>query len=718
MADIRQILKKMTMREKIGQLMQYNANIFINTDSVVTGEMVWLGISEAELMNLGSVLNFKTGAEVREIQKKNLEASKNKIPMVFMMDVIHGFRTIFPIPLALGGSFDTKLVEECTRLASFEASQGGVHVTFTPMVDYVRDARWGRVMETCGEDAYLNSIMGSVQVRAFQGDDLSKEGNLACCVKHFAAYGGAEAGRDYNTVELSENALREYYLPAYKACIDAGVKMLMPSFNTLNGVPSVGNKWLMKRILKDEWGFEGVVISDYAAVNELINHGVCEDKKEAARLAFECGCDIEMCSSAYFNHLEELVNEGVFSEDELDEAVLRVLKLKNDLGLFENPYKGIGEKDAEPTEESRGIVRKAAEKSAVLLKNDGILPLSTGVKKVALIGPMADEKGIIGFWSCNGRDEESITVKEGVENLLKDAEIRCVKGCSNTWNDTDTSLFEKAIEAAKWADAVILCLGEKQNYSGEGNCRTDLRLPGMQEELAEAVLSVNKNTAVVTFSGRPLVLTELEKHAPSILHMWFPGTEGGNAVANLLFGKANPSGKLTMSFPKATGQCPIYYNHKNTARPKSVDKENEHIPYNSNYIDCGNLPLYSFGHGLSYSNFVYENLILSKNEITRDDEIKVTITVLNDSDTDGEEVVMLYMRDLVASVARPVQQLIDFKKLPFKAHERKEITFIITEEKLKFWNTDNNFVSECGKFEISTGYADHLLYTTGFILKD
>lgn len=718
MADIKRILEKMTVREKIGQLMQYNANIFINTDANVTGEMTSLGIGEDELMNLGSVLNFKTSSEVREIQKKNLEASDNKIPMVFMMDVIHGFRTIFPIPLALGCSFEVKTVEECTRLAAKEAAKGGVHVTFTPMVDYVRDARWGRVMETCGEDVLLNCTMGAAQVRAFQGDDLKKDGSIACCVKHFAGYGGAEAGREYNTVELSENALREFYLPAYKACIDAGAKMLMPSFNTLNGIPSVANKWLMKRILKDEWGFEGVVISDYAAIAELIPHGICENKKEAAKRAFECGCDIEMCSSAYFNHLEELVEEGVFSQEELDAAVLRVLKLKDDLGLFENPYKGICGEDAIPTKESRDIVRRAAEKCAVLLKNDGVLPFSEKVEKVAVIGPMADEKGIIGFWSCNGRDEESVSVVEGLKALLDNAQIRCVKGCSNTWNDYDTSLFKEAEEAARWADAVILCLGEKQWYSGEGNCRTDLTLPGVQEALAKLICSVNKNTAVVTFSGRPLVLTEIDKVSKCILHMWFPGTEGGSALANILFGRVNPSGKLSMTFPKAVGQVPIYYNHKNTSRPKSAERDDEHIAYCSNYIDCGNLPLYSFGHGLSYSNFVYESLELSKTEMSRNEKNVALVTIFNDSDIDGEEVVMLYMRDVVASVSRPVQQLIDFKRIKLKAHEKMEVAFEIDEEKLKFWNDENKFVAEAGRFEISTGYADHLLHTKSFMLTD
>lgn len=719
MADVKKILSQMTLDEKIGQLAQYNANLFLESAATVTGPKTSLGLTLEQINTVGSALNFKNPLEARQMQDHHLANDRNKIPMIFMMDVIHGFRTIYPIPLGLGCSFDTQMVEELSRMAAVEASVGGVAVTFTPMVDYARDARWGRVMETCGEDPLLNGRMGAAQVRAFQGDDLRKPGNLATCVKHFAAYGGAEAGRDYNTVELSEHVLREYYLPAYKACVDAGTTMLMPSFNTLNGVPSVANSWLIQKVLKEEWGFEGVIISDFNALGELLTHGIAENRKEAARMAFENSCDIEMCSSTYLHHLKELVEEGVFTEEQVDAAVLRVLELKDRLGLFEDPYHGaadVEEPDVYLLPENRALVRKAAEDCAVLLKNDGILPLDPAVKKIALIGPMADEHKIIGFWSCNGRDEESVTVHQGIRALCPDAEIVTVKGCGNLWNDHDRSGFEEAVAAAKDADVVILCLGEPQDYSGEGNSRTDIRLPGEQEALAQAVCAVNCKTVAVTFSGRPLELTALQECAGAILHMWFPGTEGGNAVANLLFGKANPNGKLSMTFPKHVGQCPIYYNHTRTGRPKHTP-ENVHQPYASNYIGCGNLPLYSFGHGLSYSNFVYEELTLSASEMTADGNITVNITIHNDSDVAGRETVMLYMQDVVASNARPVQQLIDFKKVPFAPGERKTVTFTVTEPMLRFWNNEHQHVSEPGEFRLYTGYADHLLHEKSFRLK-
>jgi len=717
MADIKKILKNMTIREKIGQLSQYNANLFIDTDAAVTGDMQWLGISDEDLNYVGHVLNFKSSVEMRKIQEEHLKKDRNKIPMLFMMDVIHGFRTIYPIPLALGCSFNPDMVAECSKMAAKEAIAGGVQVTFTPMVDYVRDARWGRVMESCGEDAYLNSIMGATQVKAFQGDDLKNEENIATCVKHFAAYGGAEAGRDYNTVELSEHTLREHYLPAYKACIDAGVEMLMPSFNTLNGVPATANSWLMQRILKDEWNFGGIVISDYSAIKEIEDHGVAKDQKEAAKLAFQNNCDIEMCSSAYFNHMEELIEEGTISMEELDSAVLRVLELKEKLGMFENPFRGASENEESDiflTDENRERVRRAAEESAVLLKNDDILPFSKNVKKIALIGPFADNHNIIGFWSCNGRNEESVTVCEGIKNLLPNAEITVIKGCSDEWDDYDTSEFNKAVSAAKDADAVILCLGEPQDYSGEGNSRVDINLHKIQLELVKSVAEVNKNAVAITFSGRPIVLTELEKEVPAILHMWFPGTECGNAVANLLFGNTNPSGKLSMSFPEHTGQCPIYYNHTNIIK---YGQPGAHKPYCQSYIECSNLPLYSFGHGLSYSNFVYEDLILSKTKMTKNENVEVSITIHNNSDIEGKETVMLYMQDVVASNSRPIQQLIAFEKVCFEANERKTIKFTINEQMLRFWNNENELVSEPGEFKISTGYADHLILTENLYLK-
>ena len=598
-------------------------------------------------------------------------------------------------------------------MAAREAVKGGVQVTFTPMVDYVRDARWGRVMESTGEDAYLNSVMGEAQVRAFQGDDLSDKESIAVCVKHFAAYGGAEAGRDYNTVELSEHTLREHYLPAYKVCLDAGAEIIMPSFNTLNGVPATANSWLMKTVLKDEWGFDGIVISDFGAIKELIDHGVAQDGKAAARLAFDNNCNIEMCSAMYFSYLEELIGENVFSMAQLDEAVLKVLDLKKRLGMFDNPYRGADVTDIEITHENREVSRRAAEECAVLLKNNGVLPFKKSTKKLAVIGPFADNHNIIGFWSCNGKNEESVTVADGIKALLPDAEITVIEGCGDEWNDTDTSGFDEAVNAAKASEVVILCLGEPQDYSGEGNSRLELELHKIQLELAKAVIGVNRNTAVLTFSGRPMVLTELEKTAPAILHMWFPGTEGGMAVANLLFGFANPCGKLSMTFPRSTGQCPIYYNHTNIIK---YGKPGAHKPYCASYIEHDNLPLYSFGHGLSYSDFAYEELALSKDAMTADESIEVSITVHNTSDIAGKETVMLYMCDMVASTARPVQQLIAFKKIYFEPSERKVIKFTVTEPMLRFWNNNNEYVSEPGEFRLWTGYADHLVLEKKFSL--
>ena len=711
--DLNKLISQMTMEEKIGQLTQFGAGLFIWSKAGDTGPLHSWGLKDEDLYRLGSILNFNGAAEMIELQTAHMDGDRNKIPMLFMMDVIHGYRTIFPIPLALGSSFNTEMVKECTKMAAKEAKAAGVHVTFTPMVDYVRDARWGRVMETCGEEPILNSIMGAIQIEAFKSE------GMATCVKHFAGYGGAEAGRDYNNVELSEHILRELYLPAYKACIDAGAEMLMPSFNVLNGVPSVGNKWLMNKVLRDEWGFDGVVISDYSAVVELITHGIAEDKKAAAKMAFECGCDIEMCSTTYMDHLKELVDEGVFSTEQLDKSVYKVLKLKQDLGLFDNPYTEASvelEQKVFLTKENRELVKQAAVESAVLLKNNGVLPFSKEHKKIAVIGPFADEHKIIGFWSCAGKDAESVTVAEGIKAKLKDAQITVVKGCGNEFNDTDTSDFENAVDAAKNADIVILCLGEPQDYSGEGNCRVDLDLPGVQNELAQAVIGANPNTAVVLFTGRPLAIKKLDSISPAILNMWFPGTEGGSAAADLLFGDANPSGKITMTFPKSLGQCPIYYNHTNTGRPKAIEDDDKRCTYTSNYIECGNLPLYSFGHGLSYSNFVYENMTLSKNEMDKDSSIEVAVTIFNDSNTDGKETVQLYMRDLFGSTARPVQQLIAFEKISLKAKERKTVKFTVREPMLRFWNIDNEFVSEKGEFNLSVGYADHLILTKRFKL--
>ncbi len=716
MADIKKLLSEMTLDEKIGQLTQCNANVFGKTAAEVTGPMSDLGITPEQANAIGSVLNFSSFSEVKKIQENHLKNDRLNIPMLFMMDVIHGFRTIFPIPLAMGCSFDEELLTECTKMASREATAGGVHVTFTPMVDYVRDARWGRVMETCGEEPLVNGIMGAAQVRAFQGDDLKNPDSMATCVKHFAGYGGAEAGRDYNTVEISEHIMRELYLPAYKACVDAGTTMLMPSFNSLNGIPSIANSHIMKDILKDEWGFDGVVISDYNAVAELLTHGVAADRKQAAQMAFENGCDIEMCSSTYFHHIKELIDEGVITEQQIDEAVLRVLDLKEKLGLFEDAYRGSSEeKEAATllTAENRAIAKKAAENCAVLLKNDGVLPFSKDVKKIALIGPFADDKKLMGFWSCNGRDCETVSVYEGVKALLPDADIRVVTGCSNVWDDFNADGFVEAKAAAEWADAVLLCIGEPYSYSGEGNCRTDIGLPGVQQQLAELVAAANKNTAAVVFNGRPLALTELDATVPAILDMWFGGSETGSAVASLVFGDANPSGKLTMSFPRAVGQCPIYYNHPNTGRPSWDTKYHGYV---SGYIDNTTVPLYPFGYGLSYTSFEYSDMALSADKMTENDTIKVSVKVKNTGERDGKETVQLYIHDLVGSTVRPVQQLVAFEKISLAAGEEKTVEFTVDEPMLRIWDKDNKFVSEKGRFDVMIGYADHFVDKKSFEL--
>ena len=717
--QLNELLNQMTTEEKIGQLIQLNGGFFAETKAEITGPARDFGIEPEEISRVGSLLNFDDADHAISIQKRHLEEDRNRIPLLFMMDVIHGYRTMYPIPLAMGASFSPSLMEDCAHMAATEAAADGVQVTFAPMVDFVRDPRWGRVLETCGEDAFLNSVMGQAQVRGFQGDDVAAPDRLVACVKHFAGYGGAEAGRDYNTVEISERLLREYYFPAYKACIDAGVKMLMPSFNSLNGIPSTANRWLMQGVLREEWGFDGVVVSDYNAIEELVIHGVAEDEKAAARMAFGCGCHIGMMSSAYHAHLKSLLDEGAISMEALDEAVLKILSLKNELGLFDDPYHGASRERAEQvilSETHRALARKAAEECAVLLKNDGILPLSEDIGKVAVIGPFAEDEGIKGNWACHGSDEECVSPAAGIKALLGEERVIVARGCNPWFKHRTFDLFDEAIAAAKEADAVILCLGEPQDYSGESHCRVELTLPNVQVDLAKAIMAVNPNTVVLLFNGRPLTLTELDATVPAILDMWFPGTEGGAAAANLLFGRVNPSGKVTMSFPKAVGQCPIYYNHPSTGRPKQTP-EDEFQVCASNYRDCGNLPLYSFGHGLSYSHFTYEALTLDTDSMTADTAITVTVTLRNDSEREGQEVVQLYLHDLVASTVRPVQSLIGFEKVKLAAGERKTVTFSITEPMLRFCDFDGKFISEAGEFTVSAGYADHLILTRSFRLR-
>lgn len=712
---LKELLDSMSLAEKIGQLVQWNYAALAMTDAEVTGPET-LRLSADAMKYFGSVLNFSSADEMIRLQKQYMSGGEHPVPLLFMMDVIHGYRTAFPIPLAQAGSFDPDLVRECAKAASAEAAAGGVHLTFTPMVDHVRDPRWGRVMESCGEDPYLSGIMGAAQVEGFRGKDLTDKNALAVCVKHYAGYGAPEGGRDYNQAELSEHVLREWYLPAYKACLDAGADMIMPSFNALNGIPSVANPWLMNQVLRDEWHFNGTVISDYNALDELITQGVAENRRHAAVLAMNCGCDIDMVSGCYASDLEKAVRDGLISEEQINTAAMRVLKVKNDLGLFEDPFHGAS---ADPetvgnlVRQHRPLAEKAAVESAVLLKNNGVLPFAGSVKKVAVIGPFASSREIVGAWCCNCDTSETVTVAEGIRALLPDAEITAVSGCSARIGDKDGSMINEAVRAAENADCVILCVGEEMECSGEGRSRASVTLPGMQAELVRRVTGANPVTAVVLFGGRPLDLTEIDAVSPALLEMWMPGTEGGTAVAKLLFGVAEPCGRLAMSFPKSVGQLPLFYARSNTGRPKQVP-EDEYQPYCSNYMDCGNLPLYSFGHGLTYTEFRYDELRPEKTVLRAGEDLNVTVRLTNTGKRTGTEIVQLYINDKVSSVVTPVQKLAAFAKISLAPGESGEVRLTVSSERMRLWNFSGQSVIEPGEFEIFAGYADHPLLTRTF----
>lgn len=715
--DINNILKNMTLKEKIGQLLQLTP-FFFKEDArgEITGPMEELGINSTEIYTAGSVLGIAGAEEAIAIQKDYLEKNEKKIPLIFMADIIHGCRTIFPVPLAIGCSWDKTMAEKVARISAKEASASGIHVTFSPMVDLVRDPRWGRVMESTGEDTFLNSEFARAFVRGYQGEDVSKKDSMAACVKHFAAYGAAEGGRDYNTVDISERVLREHYLPAYKAAIEEGCKTIMTSFNVVNSIPSSGNQWLLRDVLREEWSFHGVVISDWGAVIELIPHGVAEHKKEAAEKAIKAGVDMEMMTSCYVQNLEELLEEEKIDIHIIDEAVLRILKLKVELGLFGNPYKGADPKKEEELflcEEHRKAAREVAAASMVLLKNENTLPFSKEIKKVAIIGPYAEEHSILGPWAWQGKFEDAISLKEGIINKLGESKVLVSKGCGIE-DGTDEEI-KAALEVASEADVVILALGEASQMSGEGGSRASIRIPGRQEELTNKILELKKATAVILFNGRPLDIKELHDKAPAILEAWFPGTEGGNAIADILFGDKNPSGRLSMSFPYTVGQIPVYYNSFNTGRPKLT--EDSHERYSSHYLDIPNAPLLHFGFGLSYTEFSYSGFKLDKAILTADTSIYASVKVKNIGQVPGEETVQLYIRDLVGSVVRPIKELKGFRKVYLEAEEELEIVFEIKESMLSFYHSDLTFKSEDGKFEAMVGPNSKDLETLEFCLE-
>ena len=704
--DIEQLIRQMSMEEKLQQLTQLSGVFFNKADTAkATGPKNEVGITDQDLDGICSVLNFSDVNAVRQIQKKHLEHDRNQIPMLFMMDVVHGCKTIYPIPLAMGATFAPDLMRECAAMAAREAKAMGIDVTFAPMVDLVRDARWGRVMESTGEDVYLNGLFAAAQVQGFQDE------GVAACVKHFAAYGAPEAGRDYNTVDMSELTLRQYYLPAYKAAVDAGAKMVMTSFNSFNGIPAAANQKLVKGILRDEWGFNGVVISDYNAFREMMNHGITQDEKECAYKAISATNDIEMMSATYLHSMKELIAEGKVTEEQVDDAVRRVLTLKKELGIMDDPYLHCGKTQDEGkkkydenvlTAENRAIVRRAAEKSAVLLKNEGVLPLSGKEKKIAVIGPFGDTGDIMGFWRCYGDGKDTVKLTEGIRNVVPDVTVAYEKGVDGAVDaKADAEELNRAAELAAHSDAVIVTLGEPQDDSGEGNSKQNLELPEAQYALLDRVLAANKNTAVVLFAGRPLALCRLQEKAPAILLMWQPGTEGGNAAANLLFGKATPEGKLPMSFPAATGQCPIHYDSYRTGRPRWNDHQRS--TYCSSYLDGPNAPLYPFGYGLSYTKFEYSNLTVSSETMARGEKLTVSVTVTNTGEREGTETVQLYVRDKTASVVRPVKELKGYQKVLLPAGGETQVVFEIHEEMLKFYNENMEYAAEEGEFTAYVG---------------
>lgn len=696
------VLRLMTLEEKIGQMNQYN------DDQTATGPVTLDNTKQDQIKNgqVGSLLNTVGTDRTRRWQQIAMQ-SRLKIPLLFGQDVIHGYKTTFPIPLAEACSWDLTAIEQTARVAATEASAGGIHWTFAPMVDIARDPRWGRVMEGAGEDTYLGSKIAYARVKGFQGNKLGDVNSVMACVKHFAAYGAAIGGRDYNSVDMSDRMLWETYLPPFKAALDAGAATFMNSFNDLNGVPATGNKYLQRDILKGKWGFKGFVVSDWGSIGEMINHGNVKNEYEAALSAVTAGSDMDMESRCYKKSLAQLVKEGKVPVALINDAVKRILRKKFELGLFDDPFRFCNterEVAALNNPQHTKVAREAATKSIVLLKNQNqLLPLSKNLKTIAFIGPLVKAvKQNKGFWDVEvpGVDSNLIVSQwEGLENKVgANTKLLYAKGCDIEGNNKDG--FAEAVEVAKQAEVVILSIGERRDMSGEAKSRSNINIPGVQEELLAALLATGKPVVVLINAGRPLVFNYTADNAPAILYTWWLGSEAGNAIADVLFGDYNPSAKLAMTFPLSVGQIPIYYSHFNTGRPASNDNNHN---YNSSYNDLSIFPKYEFGYGLSYTSFQYSNLQLSKKKMKAGETIETSVTITNTGKYDGEEVVQLYLRDKVGSIVRPVMELKDFKKISIKAGQSQTITFIINKEKLSFYNQQLQWVAEPGDFDLMIG---------------
>jgi len=697
------LLKKMTIEEKIGQLNQYTG------DNSATGPITINPNKQAEIKAglVGSMLNVIGTKYTRQYQELAMQ-SRLKIPLLFGQDVIHGYKTTFPIPLAEAASWDLPAIELAARVAATEAAASGIHWTFAPMVDIARDPRWGRVMEGAGEDTYLGSKIAYARVKGFQGNKLGDLNSVMACVKHFAAYGAATGGRDYNSVDMSERMLFETYLPPFKAALDAGAATFMNSFNDLNGIPATGNVHLQRDILKGKWNFQGFVVSDWGSIGEMVAHGYSKDLKAAALSAITAGSDMDMESNAYRYNLAELVKESKVSIDLIDDAVKRILRKKFELGLFEDPYRYSDEKRAEKAlnnPENRKAALEVAEKSIVLLKNDNqILPLSKNLKTIAFIGPMVKEyKANMGFWSVElpdvDYDKWVVSQWDGLQNKVgKNTKLLYAKGCEVDGDNKDG--FAEALAIAKQADVVILSIGERRDMSGEAKSRSDLHIPGVQEDLVKAIQATGKPIVVLINAGRPLIFNWTADNVPAIVYTWWLGTEAGNAIANVLFGDYNPSGKLPITFPREVGQIPIYYNHFSTGRPAPNEDATGYV---SAYIDLKNSPKFPFGYGLSYTKFNYTDLKLSSAKMKDNETIKVSFQLSNVGKVAGEEVVQLYLKDKFGSVVRPILELRDFQKVKLNAGESKTIEFTIDKEKLSFYNDKLEWIAEPGDFEVMIG---------------
>ena len=698
-SKIEHLLQNMTIEEKLAQMTQLSA-LFLGTEQNVdlTGPLTELNITEDNLTNIGSTLNYFGAEKTMELQKRYMEKNRHQIPLLFMADVIYGYKTIFPIPLAMSCSFNPENYENAASVAAAESSASGIHLTFAPMSDLVRDPRWGRVMESPGEDTYLNCIMTKAAVHGFQGDNPKEKGKIASCVKHFAGYGAAEGGRDYNWVDISENTFRQFYLPSYKVALDAGARMVMTSFNVMDGIPSSANKKLFRDILRDEWGFDGCTISDYAAVHETIINGIAEDGSDAARQCIEAGVDIEMMSAHYINHGKKLVEEGRLSMELIDQAVRNILNLKNALGLFENPFKDAdpkAEKKLHLCKEHREKARQAARQSIVLLKNDGILPLKEGIK-IGIAGPFADSENTAGGWAITA-EKNTCTLTDA----LKSHGFSVITVMAEPLGSMEDQMFDvkdqtdQAVESFADCDILIAAVGECPSDTGEASSKAYLRLSPNQEKLIQKLSGTGKPVITIVFSGRPMEIKPILSSSNALVQGWFLGTESANGLVDVLTGDYNPSGRLAMSFPHTAGQIPVYYNNYRTGRPYYGQKER----YVSKYLDCPNEALFPFGYGLSYSKISYSDFSVIKEQ----DRIKAEIIVYNDSERESLETVQLYVGDCTASIVRPVKELKGFQQVMLQPKQNQKVSFTITKDMLRFYNRNLEFVFEPGEFEIMIG---------------